>query len=30
MNHPIEQVGAQLRGMMPFLDPVTIKPGQQG
>jgi hypothetical protein len=22
--------GAQLRGMMPFLDPVTIKPGQQG
>ena len=30
MNHPIEQVGEQLRGMMPFLDPVTIKPGQQG
>jgi ketol-acid reductoisomerase len=30
MNHPIEQVGAQLRSMMPFLDPVTIKPGQQG
>jgi ketol-acid reductoisomerase len=29
-DHPIEQVGAQLRGMMPFLDPVTIKPGQQG
>ncbi len=23
----IEQVGAQLRGMMPFLNPVTIKPG---
>ena len=29
-EHQIEQVGAQLRGMMPFLDPVTIKPGQQG
>jgi ketol-acid reductoisomerase len=29
-DHQIEQVGAQLRGMMPFLDPVTIKPGQQG
>ena len=27
---PIEKVGAQLRGMMPFLDPVTMKPGQQG
>jgi ketol-acid reductoisomerase len=22
-NHPIEQVGVKLRGMMPFLDPVT-------
>ena len=22
--HPIEKVGAQLRGMMPFLDPVTV------
>jgi ketol-acid reductoisomerase len=29
-DHQIEVVGAQLRGMMPFLDPVTIKPGQQG
>jgi ketol-acid reductoisomerase len=29
-EHAIEKVGAQLRGMMPFLDPVTIKPGQQG
>jgi ketol-acid reductoisomerase len=29
-EHPIEKVGAELRGMMPFLDPVTIKPGQQG
>jgi ketol-acid reductoisomerase len=25
--HPIEKVGAELREMMPFLDPVTIKPG---
>jgi len=25
--HTIEQVGAELRGMMPFLDPVTIEPG---
>jgi ketol-acid reductoisomerase len=29
-DHPIEQVGARLRSMMPFLDPVTVKPGQQG
>ncbi|MSO56099.1 MAG: ketol-acid reductoisomerase [Acidobacteria bacterium] len=29
-GHPIEMVGERLRGMMPFLDPVTIKPGQQG
>jgi ketol-acid reductoisomerase len=26
-EHPIERVGAQLRAMMPFLDPVAIKPG---
>lgn len=26
-NHPIEKVGAELRAMMPFLNPVTIKPG---
>jgi ketol-acid reductoisomerase len=26
-EEPIERVGAQLRKMMPFLDPVTIKPG---
>jgi len=26
-NHPIEKVGAEMRGMMPFLDPVTVKPG---
>jgi ketol-acid reductoisomerase len=29
-EHPIEKVGEKLRGMMPFLDPVTVKPGQQG
>ena len=28
--HPIEQVGAALRKMMPFLDPVTIGPGEPG
>jgi ketol-acid reductoisomerase len=27
-QHPIEQVGTKLRAMMPFLDPVTIKPGE--
>jgi ketol-acid reductoisomerase len=27
-QHSIEQVGAKLRAMMPFLDPVTIKPGE--
>jgi len=27
-EHPIEKVGAKLREMMPFLDPVTIKPGE--
>ncbi len=26
-EHMIEKVGAQLRQMMPFIDPVTIKPG---
>src|ERR1051325_6995192 len=26
-EQPIERVGAQLRKMMPFLDPVTVKPG---
>lgn len=29
-DYPIEKVGERLCGMMPFLDPVTIKPGQQG
>src|SRR6478609_5678811 len=29
-EHPIEKVGERLRSMMPFLDPVTVKPGQQG
>jgi ketol-acid reductoisomerase len=24
-EHQIEQVGAELRGMMPFLDAVTVK-----
>jgi ketol-acid reductoisomerase len=28
MQHPIEKVGDELRAMMPFLDPVTIKPGE--
>jgi ketol-acid reductoisomerase len=27
-SHLIEQVGANLRQMMPFIDPVTIKPGE--
>jgi|TARA_B100000686_G_C16710421_1_gene928781 ketol-acid reductoisomerase len=27
-NHLIEEVGAKLRSMMPFIDPVTIKPGE--
>jgi ketol-acid reductoisomerase len=27
-DHPIEKVGAELRAMMPFLDPVEIKPGE--
>ena len=27
-GHLIEQVGAELRQMMPFLDPVTVKPGE--
>ena len=27
-DHLIEQVGADLRAMMPFIDPVTIKPGE--
>jgi ketol-acid reductoisomerase len=27
-NHMIEIVGADLREMMPFIDPVTIKPGE--
>jgi ketol-acid reductoisomerase len=26
-EHPIEKVGAELRQMMPFIDPVTIRPG---
>ena len=27
-QHPIEKTGEQLRAMMPFLEPVTIKPGE--
>ncbi len=29
-NHPIEIVGAELRAMMPFLNPVVVKPDEQG
>ncbi len=29
-SHPIEKVGAKLRSMMPFLNPVTIQPDEQG
>ncbi len=29
-QHPIEQVGAKLRAMMPFIQPVTVGPDQQG
>ena len=28
-EHPIEKVGAELRAMMPFLDPVTVRPEEQ-
>jgi ketol-acid reductoisomerase len=27
-EHLIERVGAELRGMMPFVDPVVVKPGE--
>jgi ketol-acid reductoisomerase len=27
-EHPIEKVGAELRAMMPFIDPVTVRPGE--
>jgi ketol-acid reductoisomerase len=27
-EHLIERVGAELRAMMPFLDPITVKPGE--
>ena len=29
-EHPLEKVGAELRGMMPFLNPVTVRPDSQG
>jgi ketol-acid reductoisomerase len=27
-DHLVEKVGADLREMMPFIDPVTVKPGE--
>jgi ketol-acid reductoisomerase len=27
-DHMIERVGAELRSMMPFIDPVTVRPGE--
>jgi len=27
-DHPLEVVGRKLRGMMPFIDSVTVKPGE--
>ena len=30
LNHPIEQVGARLRELMPFLKPVTIDDAATG
>ena len=27
-DHLIERVGRELRGMMPFIDPVEVKPGE--
>ncbi len=29
-DQPIEKVGAELRAMMPFLNPVTVRPEEQG
>jgi ketol-acid reductoisomerase len=29
-EQPIERVGAELRAMMPFLNPVTVRPDEQG
>jgi ketol-acid reductoisomerase len=29
-DQPIEKVGAELRGMMPFLNPITVRPDEQG
>jgi len=29
-DHPIEKVGAELRAMMPFLNPVVVRPEEQG
>jgi ketol-acid reductoisomerase len=30
IDHPIEQVGRELRRMMPFLQPKEVRPGQGG
>lgn len=27
-EHPIEKIGAKLRGMMPFIDPISVKAGE--
>lgn len=29
-DHPIEKIGVELRAMMPFLNPVVVKPEEQG
>ncbi len=29
-DQPIEQVGEKLRSLMPFLNPITIRPDAQG
>ncbi len=29
-EHPLEKVGSELRAMMPFLSPVTVRPDSQG
>jgi ketol-acid reductoisomerase len=30
INHPIEQIGRELRRMMPFVNPREVKPGEGG
>ncbi|HLF02380.1 MAG TPA: hypothetical protein VI547_10425, partial [Anaerolineales bacterium] len=29
-DHPIEKIGVELRAMMPFLNPVVVRPEEQG